>query len=133
MAMADRAGLPLAVHIARASPHEVTLVEATLTACFIEARPAHLIWDQAYDRDPLAAPLAKRGIELIAPHRANRKTPQTQDGRPLRRYTRRWKVARLFAWLQQFRRVLVRHEYHAENYLGMVHLGGMMILLRWYL
>jgi transposase len=70
---------------------------------------------------------------MIAPHRAQRKKPTTQDGRPLRRYKRRWKVERLFAWLQNFRRVLVRHKYHAENYLGFVHLGRMVILLRWYL
>jgi transposase len=77
--------------------------------------------------------LAAVGIELIAPHRANRKQPATQDGRPLRRYRRRWKIERLFAWLQNFRRLLVRYEYHAENFLGFVHLGCMVILLRYHL
>ena len=99
----------------------------------VAARPEHLIGDKAYDSDPLDARLAEQGIELIAPHRANRTRLKTQDGRPLRRYKRRWKVERLFAWLQNFRRVLVRHEYHAENYLGFVHLGCILILLRWYL
>jgi transposase len=133
MAVADRAGLPVAVHIASASPHEVAPVAATLAERFIAARPERLIGDKAYDSDPLAEPLAQRGIELIAPHRANRKKPKTQDGRPWRRYKRRRKVERLFAWLQHFRRMLVRHEYHAENDLGVVQLGCMMILLRWYL
>ncbi len=32
------------------------------------------------------------------------------DGRPLSRYRRRWKVERLMAWLQNFRRILVRWE-----------------------
>jgi hypothetical protein len=41
----------------------------------------------------------------------------------LRRYRRRWKVERLFAWLQNFRRLVVRYEYHTENFLGFVHLG----------
>jgi transposase len=77
--------------------------------------------------------LAAVGIALIAPHRANRKPPATQDGRPLRRYRRRWKIERLFAWLQNFRRLVVRHEYHAENFLGFVHLGSIVILLRCYL
>jgi transposase len=70
---------------------------------------------------------------MIAPHRTNRKAPPTQDGRPLRRYKRRWKVERLFAWLQNFRRLLVRYDYYADNYLGFVCLGCMVILLRWYL
>ena len=42
---------------------------------------------------------------LIAPHRVNRARPKTQDGRALRRYKRRWKVERLWAWLQSFRRI----------------------------
>jgi transposase len=132
MAMADRAGLPLAVHVEAASPHEVTLVETTLAERFVDARPEHLIGDKAYDRDPLDARLAEQGIELIAPHRAKRKKPKTEDGRSLRRYKQRWKVERLFAWLQNFRRVLVRHEYHAANYLGFIQLGCTIILSRWY-
>jgi transposase len=131
MAVADRAGLLVAVHVASASPYEVTLVEATLTKRFVDGRPARLIGDKAYDSDPLDATLATQGIAMMAPHRAKRKAPQTQDGRPFRRYKRRWKVERLFAWLQSFRRVLVRHDYHAENYLGFVHLGCIVILLRW--
>ena len=42
---------------------------------------------------------------MIAPHRKNRKKKKTQDGRKLRRYKRRWKIERLFAWLQNFRRL----------------------------
>ncbi|MFM8536297.1 MAG: transposase, partial [Acidimicrobiia bacterium] len=54
----------------------------------------------------------------------------TQDGRPLRRYRRRWRVERLFAWLQNFRRVVTRYERHAANCAGFVHLACMIILLR---
>jgi hypothetical protein len=84
LATADHAGLPLAVHVEAASPHEVTLAETTLAEHFVHARPEHLIGDRVYDSDP-------------------------QDGRPL------------------------RHEYHAENFRGLVPLGCIMILLRWYL
>ena len=133
LAVADRSGLPLAVHTTSASPHEVTLVTDTLVETFIEELPERLIGDKAYDSDPLDAELASAAIEMIAPHRENRKQPPTQDGRALRRYRRRWKVERLFAWLQNFRRLIVRYEYHAENFLGFVHLGCIMILLRCYL
>jgi transposase len=77
--------------------------------------------------------LKEQGIEMIAPHKRNRKKPKTQDGRSLRRYKRRWKVERFFAWLQNFRRVATRFDYKAENYLGFVHLGCIVILLRTYL
>jgi hypothetical protein len=56
--------------------------------------------DKAYDSDPLDQELKERGIEMIAPHKRNRKKPKTQDGRSLRRYKRRSKVERFFAWLQ---------------------------------
>jgi transposase len=131
MAVADGAGLPLAVHVDSASPHEVTLVEATLDGAWGPCLPDRLIADKGYDSDSLDEQLwSERGVELIAPHRSNRSRTKTQDGRPLRRYKRRWKIERLFAWLQNFRRLVVRYEYHAENFLAMVHLGCIVILLR---
>ena len=130
MAVADRAGLPVAISIASASPHEVTLVEPTLDTCFLTSVPTRLIGDKAYDSDRLDERLrTERGIELIAPHRGNRRH-RTQDGRALRRRRRRWKVERLHAWLQNFRRLVTRYEYHAENFLGFVQLGCIVILLR---
>ena len=36
----------------------------------------------------------------------------------------------LFAWLQNFRRLVVRYEYHLENFLAMIQLGCIVILLR---
>jgi transposase len=133
MVIADRAGLPLSIHIESASPHEVTLVEATLQARFTEDAPQKLIGDRAYDSDPLDQALKEQGIQMIAPHRRNRKKPKTQDGRPLRRYKRRWKVERLIGWLQNFRRVVVRYERHSANYLGFVQMACIRILLRAYL
>lgn len=131
MAVADGAGLPLAVGIASASPHETRLVESTLEQSFLPYDPDCMIGDRAYDSDPLDARLRQeRGIELIAPHKSNRRKPQTQDGRALRRYRRRWKIERLFAWLQNFRRLVTRYEYRDENFLGFVRLGCMCILLR---
>jgi transposase len=130
MAIADGAGLPIAACIASASPHEVTLVEATIDAGFLEQAPERLIGDRAYDSNALDERLrAERGIELIAPHLRTRRR-KTQDGRRLRRYRRRWKIERLFAWLQNFRRLITRHERHAENFLGFLRLGCICILLR---
>jgi transposase len=131
MGITDAFGLPVAIDAGSASPHEVTLVENTLDACFWENVPEKIVGDMAYDSDPLDKCLAEeRGVELIAPHKKNRVKPATQDGRVLRRYKKRWKVERLFAWLQNFRRLVVRYEYHLENFLAMVQLGCIVILLR---
>ncbi len=106
-------------------------MEEALRASFLEEPPERLIGDRAYDSDPLDAALRERGIEMIAPHRRNRKKRKTQDGRKLRRYKRRWKIERLFAWLSNFRRLVVRYERRAENYLGFARLGCIVILLRY--
>ena len=78
------------------------------------------------------AELDEQGIDMIAPHRKNRKKTKTQDGRKLRRYKRRWKVERFFAHLQNFRRIVVRYEYHAVNYRFFVQLACILILLRYF-
>ncbi len=133
MAIADASGFPVAAHIESASPHEVKLVDQTIGKRFLDKTPDFLIGDKAYDSDPLDQRLKQQnGIEVIAPHKSNRKKPKTQDGRKLRRYRRRWKVERLFAWLHNFRRLPIRYEYHAENFLGMVLLGCIKILLRFF-
>ncbi len=128
MAVADGAGLPVALSTASAAPHEVTRVGQTLAEMLVDAPPERLIGDKAYDSDRLDAELAACGVEMIAPNRANR--TKTQDGRALRRYQRRFLVERLFAWLQNFRRLVTRDEWYAENYRGMLHLGCILILLR---
>ena len=129
MAICDRHGLPLAVHVASASPYEPHLVPATLDARFLPELPTRLIGDRGYDSDALDATLrARYGIEMIAAHRRGRR--QTQDGRPLRRIKRRWKIERLFAWLHNSRRLVTRWEYHVENFLGLLQLACARILLR---
>jgi len=132
MAIADRHGLPLAVHVASASPHETRLVEPTIERCFLAETPERLIGDRAYDSDPLDTQIRERfGVQLISPHHPARSRKATQDGRVLRRYRRRWKIERLFAWLHNFRRVVIRWEYYPENFLGMVQLACAVILLRY--
>lgn len=95
----------------------------------VSEAPQNLIGDNAYDSDKLDTELRRYGIELIAPHRSNRKNT-SQDLRRMRRYRRRWKIERLFAWLQNFRRLVVRYERYAENFLGMLYLACWIILLR---
>ena len=104
-------------------------MEAVLVECFLEQLPARLIGDKAYDSDELDEKMSSCGVEMIAPHRSNRKQI-TQDKRPLRRYRRRWKVERLFAWMHNYRRLVTRWEYHIENFLGFVHLACLLIFLR---
>ena len=133
MVVVDGEGVPLGVHLASASPSEVTLIETTLDNVAPNAEGCEgverLIYDKAADSDALRIDLADRGIELICPHRKGRKRPALQDGRSLRRYRRRWIVERSIAWLGNYRRLLVRHEYYSSMFLAFVHLACAFIAL----
>jgi hypothetical protein len=91
VAIASGDGLPLAIAVESASPAECKLVEAILAGCFLDELHERLIGDKAYVWVALDEQMSEYGIEMISPNRANRKR-ETQDGRPLRRYRRRWKV-----------------------------------------
>jgi transposase len=139
MVVVDGQGIPLGKQLYSASPNEVRLAEETLASIRVSRRqrggrpgqkPQRVIADRAYDSDPLRERLAARGIELVAPHRWNRSKPRTQDGRALRRYRRRWKVERTFAWLGNFRRLVVRYDRSTTIYEAFFHIACLMITLR---
>ena len=115
MVVVDGQGIPLGIHVAPATPAEITLVDATLSTIRVRRgrrlrRPQRLIADRAYDSDALRARLAERGITVIVPYRENRTVRRYEDRRQLRRYRHRWIIERTFAWFGGFRRLLIRHE-----------------------
>ena len=77
MGIVDRNELPLAVCTHAANHHEVTLVQLTFDFYMIEAKPEKLIGDKAYDSDDLDKELSNEGVEMIAPHRENRRKERT--------------------------------------------------------
>ena len=116
MVVVDGQGVPLGSYLTSASPSEVRLAEATLASISVprggpgrpQNRPVRIIADKGYDSDPLRWRLLQRQMVLISPHRKNRRTASLNDGRTLRRYRKRWIVERTFAWLGNFRRLVVR-------------------------
>lgn len=108
----------------------MTLIETLLDAIVIRRKPKRLLYDKAADSDPLRLRLRRRKIELVCRHRVNRVKPALQDGRKLRRIKRRWKIERAIGWLQNFRRLLTRYEYHAQLFLGFIQAACMLIVLR---
>jgi transposase len=133
MVLADGAGTPLGVLVEAATPAEVTLLQRTVQQVpweLLDAQPERLILDRAYDSNTIRRDLATRGIEPIIPARKNNRRATHQDGRKLRRYKKRWKIERTNAWLQNFRRLVVRYERLTANYLAFVYLACALITLR---
>ena len=138
MVVVDGKGIPLGGTLASASPAEVTLIESTLEQVKVPRKGRgrckngikRLIADKGYDSGPLRERLKSRNIDLICPHRKNRVKANLQDGRKLRRYRRRWKIERTFAWLGNFRRLVVRYDRLISIYRGFFHLACIIITLR---
>jgi len=138
MVVVDGQGVPLGSKLESASPGEVTLAEPTLENIAVprggpgrpRKRPLRVVADKAYDSDPLRWRLLERGILLISPHRAKRRKPSLNDGRELRRYRKRYKVERTFAWLGNYRRLLVRYDHDIKMYEAFFHVACLLITLR---
>lgn len=131
MVLVDARGLPVAIDTAPANRHESHLVQQMFDFMLSDDTPERIIGDKAYDDDRLDDALADDGIEMIAPHRANRRPEnKTQDGRPLRRSTRRGTVERTIAWLQHFRRLCIRWERSTALFQGFLHFSCTLLLLR---
>ena len=137
MAVVDANGLPIGLRVCTAGQHEVKQSEDTILECWTVELPERTIADRAFDSDAdgfaiaLDTSLAEFGVEVIAPHRKNRRPEnKTQDGRKLRRYKRRWKVERFFSWLGNFRPLLICHERKVQNYEGFARLSTLIILVR---
>jgi transposase len=137
MVVVDGQGIPLGGTITSASPAEVKLAEETLETIKVprrgrgrpKSRPRRLIADKAYDSDKLRTRLGGKGIRLLVPYRRHRKD-RKQSPEVAERYQHRWKIERTFAWLGNFRRLIVRYERSLTVYLGFFHLACIIIALR---
>jgi transposase len=85
-------------------------------------RPDRVTADRAYDHRPQRRELRRRGIR---PEIARRKT---EHGSGLGRY--RWVIERTFAWLHQFKRLLVRYDRRADIHEAFLALGCCIVCYR---
>jgi transposase len=131
MVVVDGQGIPLGGTVTSASPRKLRKAEETLETIKVprqgrgrpKSRPKRLISDKAYDSDKLRARLGERGIRLLVPYRRNRKVCSKQSPEVGERYQHRWKIERTFAWLGNFRRLVVRYERLITVYQGFFRSG----------
>lgn len=136
MMVTDAHGTPLGAMVASAQAAEVRLAEPTLAKVRVprsrgrpRKRSKSLVADKGYDSDALRAQLRRRGIQPCIPPRRNRR-PRPGRKPDLTGYRQRWHVERTFAWLGNFRRLVVRWERHAHTYLAFLLIACIIISLR---
>jgi transposase len=122
----------LAIVVAGANVPDGKLVADTLEAIPIERpeptpqEPQHLCLDKGYAGAPVDREVRRRGYTPHVPRKANEPPkPKHRRGK-----ARRWKVERTHSWLNRARRLLIRWEKKAANYLGFLQLRFAIVALR---
>jgi transposase len=121
------------VAIDGANRNDHKLARATLESVPVERpeptpeAPQGLCLDKGYDCAEAFALVEEFGYE---PHIRPIGEDRRAKRRPGRRKARRWVVERSHSWLNRFRRILVRWEKKADNYLAMLHLACAAVAYR---
>jgi transposase len=119
MLVVDGQGLPLGFHLDSAGRAEVRLAKQTLDTIKVtrphgrpKQRPEKVVADREYDSSALRQALRRRGIRI--PPKRRPTTWKAKPGRPVVArtddYRLRYTMERSFAWLGNFRRLLIRWE-----------------------
>jgi len=134
MLVTDGNGTPLGVVLSRANCAEIRLAAATMEQVRVprrrgrpRKRPQRLVADKAYDCDEFRAWLRRKGVIPCIPPRKNRTgRRKTWD----EEYKERWHIERTFAWVGNFRRLLVRYERLISMYTAFFSVACILICLR---
>jgi putative transposase len=126
-------GVPIGLAIEGANRHDSKLVRATLASIVAarpevpEEEPQGMCLDNGYDYDAVRATLAEFGFTAhITARGVEAKELKAEAGTR----ARRWVVERSPSWLNRFRRILVRWDKKAENYIGLLHFACALIAFR---
>ncbi len=141
MLVSDGNGLPIGLMLASANHHEVGLAVRTLETVRVprrgggrpKRRPEELVADRAYDSKRFRRWLRSKGIKPTIPSYERRPRKRPKRGRPLKAgpgYQERWKVERTFAWLGNFRRLLVRQERYLTIFRAFLLVAFILLSLR---
>ena len=128
--MVDPSGIPLAWTLSGGNRNDITQLIPLLERVppvrgrrgRPRKRPARLIADRGYDHDKYRRQLWQRGIKPVIARR------QTEHGTGLG--SARWVVERTFAWLHQYKRLLVRYDRRADIHEAFLALGCCLVCHR---
>lgn len=116
--------MPIGVAVAGANVHDQKLVKETFESIPVRRprtklrRRQHLCLDKGYDAQSIRSLAARRRYIAHIP----RKGEAAQRPHRRKAKARRWVVERTHSWTNRARRLLIRWEKKARNYLGFLHL-----------
>jgi transposase len=119
-------GVPVGLAVAGANVNDFKLARETLESVPIPRprptrhHPQNLCLDKGYDFDEVRDLAVKFGFTA---HIRSRGEEAKLIRRSARFKARRWVSERTHSWMNRFRRILIRWEKKAENYLSVLHLS----------
>jgi len=131
--MTDGQGIPLGLAIDGANRQDMKLLRATLDSLVVtrpqatEDRPQGMCLDKGYDYAVVRALLAEFGFTAHVRSRGEERQALALEAG---KRARRWVVERSHSWMNRFRRILVRWEKKADNYLAFLHFACGLIVFR---
>jgi transposase len=134
-------GLPLGFHLDSENTAEVRLAERTLDTIAVvrprgrpKQRPEKLLADRGYDSRAFRAALRRRGIRMCIPPKRCPASWRAKRGHPVvthkADYRLRYAVERSFAWLGNFRRLLIRWDHLSEVYASFFTIAVLLVCVR---
>lgn len=130
--LTDQEGVPIAVELSGAHRHDMKMTFMVIDSIVVEPpasgsrRRQHLCLDKGYDYPEIERGVKERGYCDHIRRRGEAVVPEDQKQYP----ARRWVVERTHSWYNRFRKLLVRFEKYAENYLGLVDFASALIVYR---
>jgi putative transposase len=127
----DQRGTPLSAVISGANVHDMKTLEEALDSIVIKRpsptfyHPQHVCLDKGYDYPEIERAVVKRNYIPHIRHKG-----ENADGIVLCHQPKRWVVERSASWLNRYRKLLVRFEKKAENYLGLIQLACCLTVYR---
>ena len=129
--LVDGAGVPLSLIVSGANRHDVKLLAITLDSIVIvrpkasRRRRQNLCADKGYAGRPAAQAMQARGYTPHVRQRGEEARACRQGQR-----ARRWVVERTHSWFNRFRKLLVRYEKTAANFLALLQCAAALICWR---
>jgi putative transposase len=126
-------GVPLGLVVAGANRHDMKLVKQTVKSLVVKRprptkkRPQGMCLDKGYDYEEVRETLRQFGFTAHIRARG-------EEAQALKRHAgvkaRRWVVERTHSWMNRFRRILIRWDKSADNYLAFLHFACALIAFR---
>lgn len=131
--LSDERGAPLSIVISAANRNDMKVADDTLDGVVVDRptpdaqHPQHLCRDKGFDYPETRQAAEARGYVVHTPVRGLDPPPSAPDER---HPARRWIIERTNSWHNRFRKLRIRYEKHAANYLGLVQCACCLIVYR---